>query len=70
VERDLIVAEIGKIDKQLEIVERQIQNSDYNIAGLIQQKTRHMDRQLLLETKKAELQAELAELPEPVPEGE
>lgn len=66
-ERDLIIAEIEKIDKGLEIVERQIQNSDYNIAGLIQQKTRHMDRRDLLETKKADLETQLASLPEGEP---
>ena len=59
-ERGLIEKEIEKIGKELDTVTLQIQNSDYNIAGLIQQKTRHMDRRDLLETKKAELEAELA----------
>lgn len=66
-ERDLLISEISKLDNELKIVAGQIQNSDYNIAGLIAQKNRHMDRRDLLETKKTELQAELDAIPEPEP---
>ncbi len=50
------------MDGQIEILTRQIENSDRNITGLVAQKTRHMDRRDILETRKAELEAELAGL--------
>jgi hypothetical protein len=61
-ERDLLISEISKLDKQLGIVAQQIQNTDYNITGLIAQNTRYMDRRDLLETKKADLETQLASL--------
>ncbi len=63
-ERDLLISEISKLDKQLGIVAQQIQNTDYNITGLVAQNTRYMDRRDLLETKKADLETQLASLPE------
>lgn len=62
-EKETLLEEIEKINKQLEVVTRQIDNSDYNITGLIAQKTRHMDRRDILETEKAKLELELAALP-------
>lgn len=62
-ERDLLISEISKLDKQLGIVAQQIQNTDYNITGLVAQNTRYMDRRDLLETKKADLETQLASLP-------
>lgn len=62
-ERDLIVKEIEKIDKQLEIVNLQIQNTNYNITGLIAQNTRYMGRRDLLEARKVDLETQLASLP-------
>jgi chromosome segregation ATPase len=64
-DREFLEQEIKKLDGQIEILTRQIENSDRNITGLVAQKTRHMDRRDLMETKKAELEAELAQLPEP-----
>ncbi len=61
-EKELLQEEIKKVDGQIEILNRQIENSDRNITGLVAQKTRHMDRRDMLETKKAELEAELAGL--------
>ena len=66
-EREILEQEIKKVDGQIEILTRQIENSDRNITGLVAQKTRHMDRRDMLETRKAELEAELAGLtPEPL----
>ena len=62
-ERELLLKDIDDISKQIEVVTRQIDNSDYNITGLIAQKTRHMDRRDILETEKAKLEVELAALP-------
>ncbi len=60
--REYLEQEIKKLDGQIEILTRQIDNSDRNITGLVAQKTRHMDRRDLLEVRKAELEAELAGL--------
>ncbi len=66
-ERELLQEEIKKLDGQIEILTRQIDNSDRNITGLVAQKTRHMDRRDLLEQKRVEMEAELAGLtPEPL----
>lgn len=62
-ERELLREEIKKLAGQIEILSRQIDNSDRNITGLVAQKTRHMDRRDLLESRKAELEIELAGLP-------
>jgi len=59
-DKEFLEQEIKKIDRQIEVLARQIENSDRNITGLIAQKTRHMDRRDLLEVRKAELEAELA----------
>lgn len=56
--------ELQKVNKQLDVVEMQIQNSEYNITGLIAQQTKYLDRRDILEAKKAELEAALAVLPE------
>jgi uncharacterized protein involved in exopolysaccharide biosynthesis len=61
-ERELLQEEIKKLNGQIEILIRQIENSDRNITGLVAQKTRHMDRRDLLETRKSELETELAVL--------
>ena len=61
-EREYLEQEIKKLDGQIEILTRQIENSDRNITGLISQKTRHMDRRDMMEAKRAELEAELATL--------
>jgi hypothetical protein len=37
----------------------QIQNTEYNITGLISQQTKYIERRDLLEAKKAKLEAEL-----------
>lgn len=63
-ERDLLISEISKLDKQLGIVAQQIQNTDYNITGLVAQNTRYMDRRDLLEIQKANLETQLASLAE------
>jgi chromosome segregation ATPase len=66
-EREYLEQEIKKLDGQIEILTRQIDNSDRNITGLVAQKTRHMDRRDLLEQKRVEMEAELAGLtPEPL----
>jgi len=66
-EREYLEQEIKKLDGQIEILTRQIENSDRNITGLVAQKTRHMDRRDLLEQKRVEMEAELAGLtPEPL----
>lgn len=62
-DKEFLEQEIKKLDGQIEILTRQIENSDRNITGLVAQKTRHMDRRDLLEAKKVELEAELAGLP-------
>jgi chromosome segregation ATPase len=61
-EREYLEQEIKKLDGQIEILTRQIDNSDRNITGLIAQKTRHMDRRDMLEAEKADLEAELTAL--------
>lgn len=61
-EREILEQEIKKVDREIENLSRQIENSDRNITGLVAQKTRHMDRRDILETRKAELEAELAGL--------
>ena len=63
-ERDLLISEISKLDKQLGIVAQQIQNTNYNITGLIAQNTRYMDRRDLLEIRKANIETQLASLAE------
>ena len=60
--RELLQEEIKKLEGQIQILSRQIENSDRNITGLVAQKTRHMDRRDLLEARKVELEAELAGL--------
>jgi len=67
-DREFLEQEIKKVDGQIEILTRQIENSDRNITGLVSQKTRHMDRRDMLEQKRVELEAELATLPEEEPE--
>lgn len=62
-ERELLQEEIKKLERTIEALTRQIDNSDRNITGLVAQKTRHMDRRDMLEAKKAELEAKLAALP-------
>lgn len=54
--------ELQRVNKQLDIVERQIQNTEYNITGLIAQQTKYMERRDMLEAKKARLGAELTAL--------
>lgn len=61
-DKEFLEQEIKKLDGQIEILTRQIENSDRNITGLVAQKTRHMDRRDMLEVKRVELEAELAEL--------
>lgn len=63
-DREFLEQEIKKLDGQIEILTRQIENSDRNITGLVAQKTRHMDRRDLLEARRVELEAELVNLPE------
>ena len=66
-EKELLQEEIKKLEGQIEILTRQIENSDRNITGLVAQKTRHMDRRDMLEQKRVELETELAGLtPEPL----
>ena len=66
-DREFLEQEIKKVDRQIEILTRQIENSDRNITGLVAQKTRHMDRRDLLEQKRVEMETELAGLtPEPL----
>lgn len=67
-DKEFLEQEIKKVDRQIEILTQQIDNSDRNITGLVAQKTRHMDRRDLLEQKRVELEAELATLPEEEPE--
>lgn len=57
--------ELQRVNKQLDVVEAQIQNTEYNITGLISQQTKYLDRRDMLEAEKARLEAELA-----VKEGE
>jgi len=59
-DKEFLEQEIKKLNGQIEVLTRQIENSDRNITGLVAQKTRHMDRLDLLEVRKAELEAELA----------
>ena len=59
-DKEFLELEIRKLNGQIEVLTRQIENSDRNITGLVAQKTRHMDRLDLLEARKAELEAELA----------
>ena len=61
-DKEFLEQELKKVDGQIEILTRQIENSDRNITGLVAQKTRHMDRRDMLETRKAELEAEMAGL--------
>ncbi len=68
-DKEFLEQEIKKLDGQIEILTRQIENSDRNITGLVAQKTRHMDRRDILETRKAELEAELAGLESEQPLG-
>lgn len=63
-DKEFLEQEIKKLDGQIEILTRQIENSDRNITGLVAQKTRHMDRRDFLEARKGELETELASLPE------
>ena len=66
-DKEFLEQEIKKLDGQIEILTRQIENSDRNITGLVAQKTRHMDRRDLLEQKRVEMETELAGLtPEPL----
>ena len=61
-DKEFLEQEIKKVDGQIEVLTRQIENSDRNITGLVAQKTRHMDRRDLLEARKVELEAEMAGL--------
>jgi len=61
-DKEFLELEIKKLNGQIEVLTRQIENSDRNITGLVAQKTRHMDRLDLLEVRKAELEAKLAGL--------
>jgi len=63
-DREFLEQEIKKLDGQIEILSRQIENSDRNITGLVAQKTRHMDRRDILEARRTELETELASLPD------
>lgn len=67
-EREFLQEEIKKLNGQIEILTRQIENSDRNITGLVAQKTRHMDRRDMLEAKREELETELALLPTEEPQ--
>ncbi|HBQ86252.1 MAG TPA: hypothetical protein DD811_07215 [Syntrophomonas sp.] len=67
-DRELLQKEIEKLDKRIESLTWQIENSDKNITGLVAQKTRHMDRRDMLEVKKSEFEAELALLPAEEPQ--
>ena len=51
--------ELQRVNKQLDVVEVQIQNTEYNITGLIAQQTKYLDRRDMLEAKKVRLEAEL-----------
>ena len=51
--------ELQRVNKQLDVVEVQIQNTEYNITGLIAQQTKYLDRRDMLEVEKARLEAEL-----------
>lgn len=68
--REVLETELAKVIAQQDIVNRQIENSDYNIAGLISQKTRHMDKWDALETKRVSLEAEISALPAEEPQTE
>lgn len=61
-ERELLQEELKKVEGRIEILNRQIENNNGNITGLVAQGTRYMDRRDMLETRKAELEAELAGL--------
>jgi chromosome segregation ATPase len=61
-EKEMLQEEIKKVNGQISILTRQIENSDRNVTGLIAQQTRHMDRRDSLEQKMIELEAELATL--------
>ena len=61
-DKEFLELEIKKLNGQIEVLTRQIENSDRNITGLVAQKTRHMNRLDLLEVRKAELEAELVNL--------
>ncbi len=63
-EKEILQEELKKVDGQLEVVNRQIDNSDYNITGLIAQKTRHMDRRDYLESEKLRIENLLKNLAE------
>ncbi|NLL35638.1 MAG: hypothetical protein GX257_10110 [Clostridiales bacterium] len=54
--------ELQRVNKQLDVVEVQIQNTEYNITGLIAQQTKYLDRRDMLEAEKARLEAELTAL--------
>ena len=51
--------ELQRVNKQLDVVEVQIQNTEYNVTGLIAQQTKYLDRRDMLEVEKARLEAEL-----------
>ena len=63
-DKEFLQEEIKKLDGYIENLTRQIDNSDRNITGLVAQKTRRMDRRDVLETRKTELETELASLPD------
>jgi chromosome segregation ATPase len=63
-EKEALLIEIQELDRQIDILAKQVDNCDRNITALIEQKSRHMDRRDLLERKKAKLEAELALIPE------
>lgn len=61
-EKEALLIEIQELDRQIDILTKQIDNCDRNVTALIEQKTRHMDRRDLLEGKKARLETELEAL--------
>jgi hypothetical protein len=63
-EREVIQVEIEKLGKEINILTRIIDNCDRNVTALIEQQARHMNRRDVLEARKIELEADLAEIQE------
>jgi chromosome segregation ATPase len=68
-EKEALLIEIQELDRQIDILAKQIDNCDRNVTALIEQKSRHMDRRDLLEGKKARLETELEALLEEAEAG-